>query len=336
MRESLQNEVVLNEVPLRGFRLLMSYIYNGQLKLGELDVNTILEVLGIAHLYGVAKLETRICQHLGANLSAENVCSIYSRADFPQLEELRDRCRRFIFEAPETILASRNFSDFSEAALCDVLSEDAFYAKEIDIFKAVSMWVSERRGMDSGVLKVVRLPLIDTKDLVTTVKDSGLIPMNLLVDAIRARECQTTDVRIRAVLKVGVNLASEESGAIELDAIDHGDEQRQKSVQEFEREPLSSNPRIHRSTGLLIELKQPSVIDTIAFKLDDEEDVDEGVEGFVATSVNFVDWVDVKGSGGHWAISNEYHFESRVARYVRISHREDTYFDLETIEVSHR
>ena len=44
MKESTQSEVALEGIPLEGFKPLITYIYTGQLKLAELDLETILAV----------------------------------------------------------------------------------------------------------------------------------------------------------------------------------------------------------------------------------------------------------------------------------------------------
>ena len=80
MKESVKNEVVLEAVTLKGFRSLMTYVYTGQLKLKEFDLETMLDVLQVANMYGFEESETALCLCLEKNLSIENACPIYGRA----------------------------------------------------------------------------------------------------------------------------------------------------------------------------------------------------------------------------------------------------------------
>lgn len=216
MKESLQNEVVLNDVPLRGFKLFMSHAYTGQSRLEELDEETTLEVLAMAHLYGFESFETTICRHLQKSLSTRNVCATYSRAHRLQLRELLQACRRFIFEDPKSILQEEAFYDLSESEFLDVISLDTFCVDELEIFTAVERWCTRHPTHTdlSNIIHAIRLPLIDTKHLVTTVSDSGLVSEKLILDAIRHKECHAGGIRFRTTL----NLASSDCGALILKA----------------------------------------------------------------------------------------------------------------------
>ena len=206
----MQSEVVLEGVPLNGFKSLMSYVYTGQLKLGELGLETILDVLLVANMYGFEELETALCVHLEQNLSIENVCPIYGRAHSLQFRKLSEDCCRFMMVEPTKILHREAFWNLPEPALCDLLNRDTFSVDELELFKAfiASPRQNLSRSDNTNILAAIRLPLIDTKELLTTVRKSGLISTESLMDAIEARELHPQKLKFRGVLRKDVNLAT--------------------------------------------------------------------------------------------------------------------------------
>ena len=52
LKESQLAEIELKDTPLGAFKHLLRYIYTGQMSLGSLRDDVILEILGLAHQYG--------------------------------------------------------------------------------------------------------------------------------------------------------------------------------------------------------------------------------------------------------------------------------------------
>ena len=52
MKESGLSEIELKDTSLQAFKYLLRYIYTGQMTLGNLKDELILEILGLAHQYG--------------------------------------------------------------------------------------------------------------------------------------------------------------------------------------------------------------------------------------------------------------------------------------------
>ena len=55
------------------------------MSLGSLKEDLILDILGLAHLYGFQELETSISEYLKAVLSVRTVCLIYDTASLYQV-----------------------------------------------------------------------------------------------------------------------------------------------------------------------------------------------------------------------------------------------------------
>ena len=66
----------------------LRYIYTGNMSLGSLKEDLILDILGLAHLYGFQELETSISEYLKAVLSVRTVCLIYDTASLYQVISL--------------------------------------------------------------------------------------------------------------------------------------------------------------------------------------------------------------------------------------------------------
>lgn len=76
MRETSQRQVELVDTNVLAFKMLLRYIYMGRVTLTNLKEDLILDVLGLAHKYGFAELETATSEYLkvcgrfcGANIS---------------------------------------------------------------------------------------------------------------------------------------------------------------------------------------------------------------------------------------------------------------------------
>ena len=65
--------------------LLSRYIYTGNMSLSSLKEDLILDILGLAHLYGFQELESSISEYLKAVLSVRTVCLIYDTASLYQV-----------------------------------------------------------------------------------------------------------------------------------------------------------------------------------------------------------------------------------------------------------
>lgn len=65
------------------------------------------------------------------------------------------------------------------------MKRDTFSANEVDIFKGVQRWINKNpTGDRATVLALVRLPLMEFSELFSTVKGSGLVNTEQLLEAI--------------------------------------------------------------------------------------------------------------------------------------------------------
>ena len=84
----------------------------------------------------------------------------------------------------------------------EVISRDSFCAQEVDIFRAVHEWTRSNPQEDtSTILRAVRLSLMDTHDLLKVVRPTGLVPPDVMLDAIQSRtESRDMELKYRGYL----------------------------------------------------------------------------------------------------------------------------------------
>ena len=205
MRESSQTEVKLVDTPYTAFKHLLKYIYTGLLSLHSFKEDLILDILGLAHLYGFLELEYSISEYLKVRISLKNkalsripyfqavlcvrtVCLIYDTASLYQLADLAKASLMFMDRHAAEVLHHEAFLSLSEAAVKSIISRDSFCAAEVDIFKAVDAWSKANSGDIVNILNEIRLELVTIPDLLKVVRPTELIPADILLDAIQSRK----------------------------------------------------------------------------------------------------------------------------------------------------
>ncbi|XP_003740974.1 BTB/POZ domain-containing protein 9 [Galendromus occidentalis] len=320
MRESTQKEIVLPGPPLGAFKLLLSYVYTGHLSLGALKEDVILEVLELAHQYGFEKLQEALCRYLQEILSVRNVCMVYDKAQLFHLDQLSETCCRFMDRHAEAVLQSKPFLQLSTAALAAMLSRDSFFVKEIEIFEAVRRWRAERPDDEdvSSILKAVRLPLIETADLLNVVRGSGLIPADQLLDAIhRKTECRDVDLNYRGSKLPEENVATASHFAQVLTGEPRSDLLEPKTNRKYDIDRGFTKHSIDDGEGITIALGEPSIINHVVLRLWDKDP--RSYSYYVEVSMNLKDWYRVIDHSNYLCRSlQKLYFEPRVVNYIRV------------------
>lgn len=151
LAESTQREIKLNDVPLEAFKATLKYIYTGCMALCEMKDEHILDVVGLAELYGAEALKLAIVSHLTENVSEKNCCKIVDAIRLYNLETLGNVCMDFMDRNASKVLASVDFGILSQSSLCSLLERDSFFAPEVEIFKAVENWCEKNPTADIQV-----------------------------------------------------------------------------------------------------------------------------------------------------------------------------------------
>lgn len=205
MREAnTHDEIILQDTPVTSFRILLEYLYSGMVSLKNLKEEDMIDLLGLAHKYGLLALQSAIGSFLEAIVSVKNVPLIYDVACLYRLYTLRDKCLMFMDHNAVDVLETDGFTSLTEGAITTIITRDSFCAPEVKIFKAVAKWIQsnkEKEGNYDEILKTIRLPLISLYDLFHGVRESNLYPSDVILDAIQMKtECKVNDMPFRGHL----------------------------------------------------------------------------------------------------------------------------------------
>lgn len=198
------DEIILKDTPASSFAVLLQYLYSGAISLRNQKEEDVIDLLGLAHKYGLLALQSAIGSFLESIVCERNVCLIYDVACLYQLFQLRDNCLMFMDHHAESVLETETFGNLSETAITTIIGRDSFCAPEIKIFKAVAKWIknnAEEERDYAQILSIIRLPLISLHDLFHGVRESKLYSSDIILDAIQMKtERKVNDMPFRGHL----------------------------------------------------------------------------------------------------------------------------------------
>ena len=318
MLESSQSEVKLVDTPVIAFKHLLKYIYTGNLSLHSFKEDLILDILGLAHLYGFLELENSISEYLKAVLCVRTVCLIYDTASLYQLQDLARASLMFMDRHAAEVLTHESFLSLSENAVKSIISRDSFCAAEVDIFKSVDAWSKSNPGDIHPILNEIRLELVTIADLLKVVRPTELIPADILLDAIQSRtELRDTDLRYRGYKMPDENVAVPRHGAAVLvgevkSALLDGDSKNYDMERGFSRHPIDDGDR-----GIVVKLGMPCIINRINMLLWDRDQ--RAYSYYIEVSMDQKDWVRVVDHSTYYCRSWQFlYFPQRVVKFIRV------------------
>ncbi|KAK0040540.1 BTB/POZ domain-containing protein 9 [Biomphalaria pfeifferi] len=303
-------EIELPDTPSVAFSALLKYIYTGRMNLVEIQEENLLDILSLSHRFGFVELESSISDYLKAILNINNVCHIYDLANIYSLTSLCNVCKDYMDKNAQKVLASMR----------DLISRDSFFASEIDIFQAVRKWAHHNAGQDpTPILEVVRLQLIKMSELLNMVRDTHLVSSDAILDAIKIQtECRDMDLKYRGFLVTEENVATIRLGATVIrgemkTALLDGDTQNYDLDRGFTRHPIDCN----NGTGIVIQLGQPYIINTIKLLLWDKDM--RSYSYYVEISMDDKDYERVIDHTTYLCRSwQKLHFPARVVRFIKV------------------
>jgi len=342
MKESnSMEEIVLPDTPLTSFRVLLEYLYTGMIYLKDSKEDDLIDLLGLAHKYGLLALQSAIGVYLESIISVGNVSVIYDVSCLYQLNSLRDKCLMYMDHNAVDVLDTDAFANLSEIAMITIISRDSFCAPEVKIFKAVSDWIkgNKEAGKDfSHILKIIRLPLISLHDLFHDVRESKLFESDVILDAIQMKtECKVNDMPFRGHLEEETNLAQACHGAEVLSG-----EFRDTLFGEYTYYDLERGFTRHLigdddKQGIVIGLGRPSIINNITLLLWDKDH--RSYSYSIECSLDNQNWTPVVNYSKYLCRSTQQiFFLPKVVKYIRVLgtfNSVNRYFHLVTFKCSY-
>ncbi|XP_062526746.1 BTB/POZ domain-containing protein 9 isoform X1 [Bombyx mori] len=334
MREANQAEVEL-QAPLQAFKALLRYVYSGHfpghMGLSMLREDTVLDMLGLAHQFNFQELEAAISDYLRQVLALRNVCSVLDAARLYGLDALMDYCYNFLDKNASEVLEHETFLQLSVEALQGLLERDSFFAREVDIFKAVCNWFNANQSWvksEAGqpqvekILKCVRLTLMSLEELLTVVRPFSLVTPDMLLDAIQEKtQTKSTDLPHRGLLLPEENVATAKRGARVLAgdmraALLDGDTEGYDMERGYTRHAIcdagDAEPR-----GIVVRLHTTLIINHLRLLLWDRDN--RSYAYYIEVSLDQKDWVRVIDHSNYFCRSwQNLYFEPRVVQYIKI------------------
>lgn len=323
MKESSETDIEIKVSSLQAFKYLLKYLYCGHIQLKSFKEETILEIFSLSHEYGFVELENAISDFLKNTLSIRNVCVIYDTANLFQLSQLAEVCRTFIDRQALEVIRSEAFFSLSIVTLKDIIKRDSFCAPEIDIFRAVCEWAKRNSSHSSEVVKeiisCIRLPLISTNDLLSVVRNSGLVDPDDILDAIDAKnQSRDMELNYRGCLLPEQNVACTRFNAQVVhgenrNALLDGDAMNYDMERGFTRHHIDEGS----GQGILISLGMQCIVNHIRILLWDKDM--RAYSYYIEVSMDMKDWIRVIDHTNYLCRSWQYlYFPSRVVRYIRL------------------
>lgn len=119
MRESIENEIIIENFSKESFLLLMEYIYTDS---AMIDIEYSVELYVISDLYQLERLGDMCTMVVQRNLSCENAPAILQSAENAGCDILKDISMEFIITNFEKISKSDSIRTLSHSLLLEILS----------------------------------------------------------------------------------------------------------------------------------------------------------------------------------------------------------------------
>ena len=164
--ESLQ-EILLPGVSAEALRLVLEFIYTGQLELSPLNIQAILGCASQLQLQSVVSLCSR---YLHTNLDLDNCRDILSLADTFSLSKLRHNTLRFMSENLKQFSQTPEFVELEPGQLSSLLNSNfPVNMTECGVLAATAAWIEHdlaaRLKWSDKLVDGVRLANIPTRDI---------------------------------------------------------------------------------------------------------------------------------------------------------------------------
>ena len=206
MAESKKKVISINGVDAESLKSLIDYAYTATIEISERNVQSILPAASVLQFEEVK----RACsQFLKRHLDADNCLGIRIFAELHGCEELLSAATVFSNHYFNQVCSKEEFLKLSFDEVKAFLERDQLnVSSESDVFQAAMTWLlhrEDRRCHTHELLNLVRLPLLDTKELLTDVGRNPLVVQDsrcvrMLLDAMQCQILSDSKVEVSSLL----------------------------------------------------------------------------------------------------------------------------------------
>ena len=165
---------------------LFRYMYSDEV---NLNGSNVMGVLYLAKKYMVPSLADKCAEYLQDNLDPSNIFSILPQAQKYEEKNLVDQCWKVIDEQAEEAVKSEGFVTIERSLLESVVERDTLNIQEIELFKAVNLWMTKRceeqglstdgsekrRILGERIVKGIRFPVMSQHEFAAVVLDCKIL-----------------------------------------------------------------------------------------------------------------------------------------------------------------
>ncbi|XP_063166873.1 kelch-like protein 2 isoform X2 [Candoia aspera] len=177
MSESQAKKVRIKEVDGWTLKMLIEYVYTGEIRVTEENVQVLLPAASLLQLQDVKK---SCCDFLETQLHPVNCLGIRAFADMHACTELLNKANTYAEQHFTEVVLGEEFLSLGVEQVCSLISSDKLtIASEEKVFEAVIAWVNYdkdvRQELMARLMEHVRLPLLSKEYLVQRVEEEILV-----------------------------------------------------------------------------------------------------------------------------------------------------------------
>uniref|UniRef100_A0A7E4VGP7 BTB domain-containing protein n=1 Tax=Panagrellus redivivus TaxID=6233 RepID=A0A7E4VGP7_PANRE len=298
MLESTSKRIELRETPINGFKAVLKSIYTGVVEFSNID--TALETLRLCRVYELTELEKLAVHHVVLNCNIDNICLIFNNIVLP--ESAHFLIYAFVKQNMRDVLTHETFPKLSKDALNVMLTKYVDDATNVEILEAFVRWIKAHPDQSTHFLELLKLIPLNSIGFgeLASIVPSELISANVLIEV--AREQQLT---YKNGSVVDTNFAVPKYGAKTI----IGGKNVFFSNRFFQQTDVNTKE-------VVIDLGQQLKINMLwaerAIGYSEASRID------VSVSTDGVNWVIVVHQISLNDGYNDYNFEERVVRFIRI------------------
>ncbi|XP_062503064.1 uncharacterized protein LOC134180019 [Corticium candelabrum] len=186
MKEAQENTIEFPEVDGTAFGALLEFFYTGNV---PVDKSFICELIELCDYLQVTNLKQRCCKWLHENLVVEDACEYLMFSSKPSADEqLYKNCFQWIEDHAAIGVCTNGFAKHMTAKEVEkIAASDHLNLDEIQLFEGIKRWIEydDSRHEDGVHLtKYLRLPMMNTRDLLGCVQSSGFVAPDAILKAL--------------------------------------------------------------------------------------------------------------------------------------------------------
>nr|XP_008116334.1 PREDICTED: kelch-like protein 2 isoform X2 [Anolis carolinensis] len=177
MSESQSKRVRIKEVDGWTLKMLIEFVYTGEIQVTEENVQVLLPAASLLQLQDVKK---SCCDFLETQLHPVNCLGIRAFADMHACIELLNKANTYAEQHFTEVVLTEEFLNMGVEQVCSLISSDKLtITSEEKVFEAVIAWVNHdkdvRQELVARLMEHVRLPLLSREYLVQRVEEEALV-----------------------------------------------------------------------------------------------------------------------------------------------------------------